>query len=821
MVEARPTGPKYHPLVIVLIAVCAGVLADRGWGLPLGLWWTASAMLLAGWFMIVRHRWTRTAGVVLLGSVSAVAAGWHHGHWSLYPDREVGCFAQRRAGPVCVEAVAAGTPQRVPAPPPDPMRAVPQVDRTQVELRLVAIRDGPVWASASGRARLTVEGHLLGVHVGDRLRVFAQLAAIPPPENPGAFDHATYARIERRRCRLWAEYPDCVTVIVRGRGGPRRWLETVRARADRQLEQNLSADRYGLAAALLLGIREELGSEGIDPYVETGSVHILSISGLHVGIVAATILLLMRGLMVRQRRALLVVAVATTLYTLLTGAQPPAIRALILVLLMCWSNRLNRPSLPLNSLAAAALVVLAINPAHLFSIGVQLSFLGVVGLMVCSPRWFGSEKSEDRLEQLIQESQGWTARCLRGAGRFVGRLTLVGGVIWALTLPLVMARFHLFQPGALVLNTLLWPLIPVALVSGFGVIGFGWLLPPLAWVFRWSGDLALGLIQGLVALVRETPGSHIWVPGPADWWLAGLYGGLGVLLAAPFLRPPRRWCAALLAAWTAVGFVPHFLATDRNTLEATFLSVGHGCAVVLRLPNGATMLYDAGSFVSPQASTDTIADCLWSKGITHLDAVVLSHADADHYNALPGLLRRFSVGAVYVSPMMFENSEERALAALDEAIRRAHVPLEEVYAGDRLRVGAECRMEVLHPPRRGVLGGDNPNSIVLAIDYLGQRILLPGDLDSPGLQDVLAEEPWDCHVLLAPHHGSRQSDQPGLAAWCRPEWVVISGGSRWDVQATLAGYQAAGAEVLHTAEVGAVTAVATERGIRVRAAGRE
>jgi competence protein ComEC len=238
-------------------------------------------------------------------------------------------------------------------------------------------------------------------------------------------------------------------------------------------------------------------------------------------------------------------------------------------------------------------------------------------------------------------------------------------------------------------------------------------------------------------------------------------------------------------------------------LDCTVISVGHGCAVLLELPSGQTLLYDAGRLGSPHTAARSIAAVLWSRGITHLDAVVLSHADVDHYNALPRLLRKFSVGVVYTSPVMFE-IDAPALSALSAAIRDSDISLREIYSGDRLDVGGNCRIEVLHPPRRGVLGSDNANSLVLSIEYLGHRILLPGDLDPPGLDDLLAEPPLDCTLLLAPHHGSRQSNRPELAAWSTPDWVVISGTHRWDSSSTEAGYRAVGSRVVHTADSGAV-----------------
>jgi competence protein ComEC len=169
---------------------------------------------------------------------------------------------------------------------------------------------------------------------------------------------------------------------------------------------------------------------------------------------------------------------------------------------------------------------------------------------------------------------------------------------------------------------------------------------------------------------------------------------------------------------------------------------------------------------------------------------------------------------VYVSPMMFEKASG-AVEALRDSLDRARVPVREVFAGDLLSGGEGCRIEVLHPPRRGVLGSDNANSVVLAIQCQGRRILLPGDLESPGLNDLVAEEPWPCDVLLAPHHGSRGSDPPQLANWSTPKYLVVSGGLSGDIRSTLSTYRRVGADVLHTGQCGAIEVRLDQRGVKI------
>jgi competence protein ComEC len=479
-------------------------------------------------------------------------------------------------------------------------------------------------------------------------------------------------------------------------------------------------------------------------------------------------------------------------------------RAATVVCIVCLSIWLGRGGLGLNSLAAAGLVVLAFNPTELFRVGTQLSFLSVAGLIIFRPLWQRKPAPLDPLDRLIADSRPWPIRALRQIGAELREVTLMGATIWLTTLPLVMARFHLVAPTGILLNPLLMVPVALAMASGFGVLAFGWLVPPLGAAFGWLCDFNLRLLETAIDRTAAIPGGHFWVPGPRDWWLAGLYLGIAWLALAPRSWSPARWRWTVLVAWCGVGFGAAWLAPlHGKNLDCTFVSVGHGCAVVVELPDGRVILSDAGRLGSPSFGARQIAGYLWSRGITHIDAIVLSHNDTDHFNAVPDLLERFSCGAVYVSGVMF-NRRTTALEALQAAIDRHRVDMQQASAGDRLATDSGVTIRILHPPLEGMGATENADSIVLSIEFAGRRILLTGDLAPPGLEAVVAQHEAPFDVAMVPHHGSATSNPAQFAAWVHTPTAVISGDLSHDSHLAVDAYQHAGSTVLNTATSGAV-----------------
>jgi competence protein ComEC len=815
----------YQPLVIVLLALAAGMLVDRylrpqfliagvdalGGSAWFVTWSLACTTCLAIWWLAWRRQCDRTAAWILLMAAALGGAAWHHRCWFDFGADELARYASYDPHPACIDAVACESAERVASPPRSSFRSIPAGEHSRLLVNVTGVRDGKAWHSASGICQISVQGHALWIHPGDQLRIFGKLARPSPPLNDGEFDFAAHARAEGVLTHLRAAVPECIVQRSEGsRWAAAYWIDRFRGRAKQLVRTLVGPTRAGLAAAILLGAREGLPYEETEPYMETGTIHVLVVSGMNVAILAVGLLAMMQLGWLPRRVGLSVIMAIILAYTLLAEAQPPVMRAAVLGILGCTAIWSGRRGVAFNSLFAAALIVLVLNPNDLFRTGPQLSFLAVAVLIwVGNASWFQRLGTLTPFERLERASRPWHQQFGLRTKDWATTLLLTSAAVWVVTLPLVMYAFHIVSPIAIPMSFAVWPLITIAMWSGFFMVVLGWLVPVVGTTCGSICNWSLAGLEGLVKWGESLRFGHFWVPGPAWWWVAVFY--LGIVAAMVWGRrlATRRWQLAAVAIWVLVGLVPPLERSwTRDGLSCSVVAVGHGECILFEGPHGETMLCDAGSMGSPEYATQTIASYLWSRGIMRIDGVMLSHADTDHYDALPGLLDRFRIGAVYVSPVMFESvgggSGSRAVAALKESIEKAGVPIREIWSGNRLQFGPDVSLQVMHPPKRGVVGDDNANSVTVGVEYAGRRVLLPGDLESPGLDDVMAEEPYHCDVLLAPHHGSRRSEPAKFAAWCTPDWVVMSSAANDEIATAGDAYKQLGAHILATPRTGTV-----------------
>jgi len=585
----------------------------------------------------------------------------------------------------------------------------------------------------------------------------------------------------------------------------RHWLR------DRLLAE--AGGRGALLCALLLGDRSGLDDGDRRLLRETGTAHLLAISGLHVGMVAG-FLLLLGGLLGRaiglltgaSPRALAVIlALAGAFaYTLLAGAPLSARRALVMtwVLLLAWQWRRRIGAGLAFSLALA--LVLTMQPLAFYGAGFWLSFIAVAALLL-------GFSGRLRLVAGANEARAGTGRRLLEGG--IGMLRSQWLVAVALLLP-SLVFFSGFSPAGLLLNLVAIPwlgflVLPPLMLGALmpGATPGGWCIDFAAW--------QLDMLMRFLEAGRDI--LPAWQTlGPPVGTAALVLAAAGVLLLLlPAGLPGRRlgWLFLLPPLLPGLSTLAPLANSGPASLRVTVLDVGQGLAVVLNTPR-QRLLYDTGPLSGSgwSAGSQVIAPYLLGEGIAALDTVVVSHGDRDHAGGFAGLAETLVPDRV-VAPGQLADRLGGPLGRTVASCR----------AGESETLG-DLELQWLWPDTRAVSGEENDHSCVALVRWHDVRILLTGDISASAERQLSARFPGLAPVdlLIAPHHGSRSSSSVEFIRWAKPHRVVFSAGFRHHFghphPDVVARYRASGAELFNTAEAGALEFVWASNGARVQKA---
>ena len=778
------SGLCRQPMLIALLAVVVGILMDHLCSPSAEISLAVAVVCLLAWFggcvwsSLPSKVFTTVGMLLLLVGISATGAAWHHLYWNQFSGVDIGLAASMDSKPCCVELQLSSEPQFAPSVSSYAAEGDDEV-KTYFHSHAVRLRSEGIWQPASGNAQLVIHADANHFRSGDIVRVYGRLVRPAPPTNPGQYDFSQHYRRQRLLAFVHVYHPESVELLSPSNWTTARWLSSLRRRLNEMLWEYVGPEEAPFASAILLGNRRQMDKASRDKFVETGTAHLLAISGLHIGILAGAFLLLLRSPFMARRQCLWATIVFVIFYAWLVEFRPPVTRASILIVLFCFGKMIGERGNAINLLSAAALIVLAINPTDLFSIGPQLSFLAVTTLIL-GHQWIFGVTESDPLQRLITNTRPWPVRLLTGSGRAVKTAVLVSAVIWLIALPLVANRFHLISYASLVVNPLLLLPVSLALYFGMGTLVMGWLFTPAARVLGYGCERNLWMVESMVESFQTQGWSHAWTAGPSNLSLVCFYLGLLFCLNTRWVRRRGRAVVLFGITWLALAWwLPAELESrlSEKTVTCTFVDVGHGSGVLLQLPDGQNWLYDAGSLGAADFGATKIAGVLWHEHVQHLDTVVVSHADVDHFNSLARLAEQFSIGRLLISKSMFDSNSTQA-QRLIRKFETMGIAVCSVERGDQWNAGPDARVSVLAPIAGGFEGNDNANSIVLLVDSGGRKILLPGDLEKGGLEFLLSEPPIDCDVVMAAHHGSRHSHPEQFMAWSTPEWVVISGGSK-------------------------------------------
>ncbi|MBA2706786.1 MAG: DNA internalization-related competence protein ComEC/Rec2, partial [Gemmatimonadaceae bacterium] len=518
-------------------------------------------------------------------------------------------------------------------------------------------------------------------------------------------------------------------------------LGAARATATRAIDSLFGTDAP-MARALLVADQHEIPPEVRDRYARAGMVHMLSISGLHVAIIAAAVILMLRLARISPVPASLAAMLLTAFYVAVIGAPAPAVRSAVMLGVVSSSRALQRPTSPWASLALGGFVPL-LDPRTVLDLGYQLSVLGIAGLI-------GSAALAKRLI----------------GGRFSGvRALLVRDVSASivatlLTAPVIAWYFGRVSLVAPLANLIATPVVAVLQPTLFLAL----LLAPIPALGQFVADAALPLLQafdGIARLASSLPGASVAVIPSLVTVLAG--GALvAALLVACLSRYPVRPVSFAAASLAIVAWSPALRLPHSGEMEMHVLDVGQGDAILIRTDRGRWLIIDAGrAWRSGDAGRSTVIPYVMRRG-GDVIAFVLSHAHSDHAGGAETVLR--SLRPKFFWDAAFPQGSEVYQQTL-AAARASGVGWHRVHPGDALPAdGVTLRFLAPDSSWMSELADPNDASAIALVEFGSTRFLLMGDAES-------AEESWlmrnaagdlRADVLKVGHHGSSTSSTDGF-----------------------------------------------------------
>jgi len=767
-------NPTTRPLVGVAIALSLGIAL--GYVLParpaLAVS-VAAASAAAGAFLALRRASPSRGFAFALLSILACGAAYAGARCAGRAGAGLNALLRDEPRILRVKGFIDGIPEL--RTRPDSRDPKARRELTYMRLAVVEARLNGRWVPARGRLRAFGEGRAAHLAPGDALDVALRAWRASPPMNPGQFDYRSH--LERSGVSGLADIglAEGLRPIGRRIAGL-RWVAALKRRMSRVLDERVAQRPAAVLKRLILGERYALAEDQLRVFRETGTVHFLAISGLHVGIVALFCWWVLLMFRVGHRASALTVLGVVLGYALLAGFRPSVLRAAVMCAVVCGAFVLDRkPDLP-GSLALAVIVILVHEPAQILSAGFQLSFVAVLGIcLFAGPIERALFGAPDELDRLVPpEEREWVKHPVRWV---LQKALSVSLAAWLVTLPLMAQYFGAAAPFAPLLSVALLPAVWLALVAGLPGVLLAPLLGDYVQPLLTTAAFGARTMESLCALLTRVPGVVVYLPPPGPLCLLLSFAALTAIAFRRRLRLTPAWIAvlALAPALVYLGFV--WRPTPPRRLRVRVLATGQGNCVLAQFPDGRNVLFDAGGRGPGDVGGAIIAPALWSLGVRRLDLVVLSHLDADHCNGFAETARRIPVGRVAIPTYALRRDKTGGIRA---RVAASGAVLDTIGAGDRVAGVSGAEIEVLWPPRALPLAGrfsDNELSALVRIRSRDGTVLLTGDFGRRAVGALLdSGADLKADLLQVSHHGLPDFAAPRFAAAVAPEVAVIPGG---------------------------------------------
>lgn len=803
--------------IVAALGTAVGVFADSSW-VTAARWLLALCGLTAFVFVSRQRRdWALRCGLAGLAALAALLASASH-DGALHPPLRT--LLEQRLGGFAIEGVEA---PRHDTPIVVEGRLVSDAAITEsgalLRLQVERVWIGPCPEPAPGGASLTVGGALAAAAVGDwragrRIRAPALLRRPARYLNAGVADQERL--LARRGMSLVGSIKSAALVEVVGRGG---WFDesaaSVRASVRQAMARHVAVrdpQSAAVATAILIGDRGSLDAGVERRLQEAGTYHVIAISGGNIAILAGLILAVLWWLGIGEGWAAGAAIVLLVGYAVVAGGGPSVTRATVMAAIYLSLRTIDQRTAPAHAMALTAAAVLVVTPLAIADVGFWLTFGATAAIVIGTARaGTGLQAPRPKSQATVGGGNplGWPDRWLRAPLLLV----LASACAEAVLMPIGALIFQRVTLAGLVVNLAAVPCMAVVQVASMVTAAFD--AAGINGPAHFAGLATHLAVRGLVdsaALVEVAPWLTWRVPSPSIDVIAAYYVCLMVAVFGHEGRDGRMaaWSALVLFAWIATAPPTLTRSFGDGRLHLTVMDVGQGDAMLVTLPNGRTLMVDAGG-VALRGDFDigdrVLGPALRAKGIVGLDYLAITHGDPDHISGAASLVRDFTPREVWAGTFVANHEPTLELQA---AVNRQRASWRWLQKGDRLELGG-VELRVHHPPlpdweRQKVR---NDDSVVIELRYGQVSMLLTGDIGREVEQALIPSlDLLPIVVLKSPHHGSGTSSSPEFVAAIEPAVVVISNGRGnsygHPVPYVLERYRTVGARIVRTDQDGQI-----------------
>ena len=621
------------------------------------------------------------------------------------------------------------------------------------------------WMPVQGNILLKTKKVLQKYFYGTRLLICGRLELPPAERNPGQFNYQQYLASHDISLLMQINSTDSIKILAGDAGNAFRSIiiMPVKYYCQNAFYRHLPESSGAIMNALLLGEKQDIDRSIIEKFQQVGVVHVLAISGLHVGYVVIFVFTILSMLRLSQKNRIIVLAAVLIIYIILVDFKPPVMRASLMVILYLWGQMLERKVSTGNLIGAAAFIILLFKPRELFNPGFQFSFAAVISII------YGYK----RLNEFLPGKK-WFKNHKILANIFWNPLLISLSAVIG-TLPLTLYYYGTIPVIAVVANLIVIPLIGGIVMLGFFLLLFDPISSNLADGIGTLIHFIYRFLTTITSHFSDIPFASLDLPNPDLLLTLLIAGGLGlvVFLKLVDIIKVMPFYIAMLILYLIIKSIP-----DAPAIEVTFIDVGQGDAAFLRFPNRSTMVIDAGdaSFNWDNGKLAVIP-YLKQQGTLRINYLVGSHPHDDHIGGFQSIIERLQVDTVIMSPYKYQS---RKFLKFLQTCKDQHIPIRLVQKGDQLYPDSTCRVYILHPDSghidysNGSGGECNNSSLVMKIQYGKNGVLFTGDLEVEAEPALFPYAGFmECEILKIAHHGSKTSTSQTFLDFIQPLVAVI------------------------------------------------